>query len=85
MRERSAYGAIDAKIMAVQSTADTPDSYAALDAFRAAQLDAKYSARRSIVETSLLVWAVIGAALAYGWFSLFRVPSTTPGPGVREG
>ena len=72
MRERSAFGAIDAKIAAVQSTADTPDSYAALDAFRAEQLDAKYGARRSIVVTSLLVWAAAGAALAYGWFGLFR-------------
>jgi hypothetical protein len=75
MRERSAFGAIDAKIAAVQSTADTPDSYAALDAFRAEQLDAKYSARRSIAVTSLLVWAAVGAALALGWFSLFRPPA----------
>jgi hypothetical protein len=78
MRERSAFAAIDAKVTAVQSTADTPDSYAALDAFRAEQLDAKYSARRSIAVTSLLVWAAVGAALAYGWFSLFRSGSVAP-------
>jgi hypothetical protein len=80
MRERSAFGAIDAKITAVQSTADTPDSYAALDAFRAEQLDAKYGARRSIAVTSLLVWAAIGAALGYGWFTLFRSPPVLPAP-----
>jgi hypothetical protein len=80
MRERSAFAAIDAKVAAVQSTADTPDSYAALDAFRAEQLDAKYSARRSVAVTSLLVWAAVGAALAYGWFSLFRSPPATPRP-----
>jgi hypothetical protein len=68
MRERSAFGAIDARVVAVQSTADTPDSYAALDAFRAEQLDAKYRARRSIAVTSLLVWAAAGAALAFAWF-----------------
>ena len=68
MRERSAFGAIDTKIAAVQATADTPDSYAALDAFRAEQLDAKYSARRAIVVTSLLIWAAAGGALAYAWF-----------------
>jgi hypothetical protein len=78
MRERSAFAAIDAKVAAVQSTADTPDSYAALDAFRAEQLEAKYSARRSIAVTSLLVWAAVGAALAYGWFSLFRSGSVAP-------
>lgn len=80
MRERSAFAAIDAKVAAVQSTADTPDSYAALDPFRAEQLDAKYSARRSIAVTSLLVWAAVGAALAYGWFSLFRPPPKAPRP-----
>ncbi|HEX3481495.1 MAG TPA: hypothetical protein VHT91_41060 [Kofleriaceae bacterium] len=80
MRERSAFAAIDAKVAAVQSTADTPDSYAALDGFRAEQLDAKYSARRSIAVTSLLVWAAVGAALAYGWFSLFRSASAAPHP-----
>jgi hypothetical protein len=68
MRERSAFGAIDARIAAVQATADTPDSYAALDAFRAEQLDAKHRARRGIVVTSLLIWAAAGGALAYAWF-----------------
>src|SRR6185295_1735842 len=78
MRERSAFAAIDAAVAAVQSTADTPDSYAALDRFRAEQLDAKYSARRSIAVTSLVVWAAVGAALAYGWFSLFRSSPAAP-------
>jgi hypothetical protein len=91
MRERTAFAAIDAKVAVVQSTADTPDSYAALDRFRAEQLDAKYSARRSIAVTSLLVWAAIGAALAYGWFSLFRLPAARAvsdpvgsAPGMRD-
>jgi hypothetical protein len=79
MRERRTFGAIDARVIAVQSAADTPDSYAALDAFRAEQLAAKYAARRSIAVTSLMVWAVVGAALAYGWFSLFRSASTATG------
>jgi hypothetical protein len=83
MRERSAFAAIDAKLAAVQSTADTPDRYAALDGFRAEQRDAKYSARRSIAVTALVVWAAVGAALAYGWFSLFRSASAAPRP-VRD-
>ncbi len=80
MRERSAFAAIDAKVAAVQSTADTPDSYAALDGFRAEQLDAKHSARRSIAVTSLVVWAAVGVALAYGWFALFRSLPAAPRP-----
>jgi hypothetical protein len=87
MRERSAFAAIDAGVVAVQSTADTPDSYAALDAFRAEQLEAKYGARRSIAVTALVVWAAVGAALAFGWFALFRSASATPvtaSPGTRE-
>jgi hypothetical protein len=86
MRERSAFAAIDAKVAAVQSTADTPDSYAALDGFRAEQLDAKHGARRSIAVTALLVWAAAGAALAYSWFSLFRSGSAVPrSTGVSPG
>jgi hypothetical protein len=92
IRERSAFAAIDAGVVAVQSTADTPDSYAALDAFRAEQLEAKYGARRSIAVTALLVWAAVGAALAFGWFALFRSASAAPrapdpvtaSPGTRE-
>jgi hypothetical protein len=72
MRERSAFGAIDSKVAAVQAAATAPDSYAALDAFRAEQLDDKRGARRMIVLTSLLVWAAVGGVLAYVWFR--RVP-----------
>jgi hypothetical protein len=79
IRERSAFGAIDARVVAVQAAADTPARYAALDAFRAEQLEAKYRARRSIAVTALLVWAVAGAALALGWFSLFRPPRAPGG------
>ena len=72
MRERSAFAAIDARVVSAQVAADTPDSYAALDGLRAEQLDAKRSARRMIVLTSLMIWAAAGGALAYVWFK--RVP-----------
>jgi hypothetical protein len=77
-RERSAYAAIDDKITAAQSAADAPDSYAALDAFRASQLEAKRSARRTIVMTAMLIWAVVGGAVAYGWFR--RIPWASDDP-----
>jgi len=72
IRERSAFGAIDSKVVAVQATADAPDRYDALDAFRTEQLDAKRSARTMIALTALLVWAAAGGGLAYVWFR--RVP-----------
>ena len=69
-RERAELGAIDDKVAAAQSAADAPDSYAALDAFRAEQLDAKRAARRTIAMIALVVWAATGGALAYGWSRL---------------
>jgi hypothetical protein len=72
MRERSAYAAIDRTVASIQSAAATPEAYAALDAFRAAQLDAKRSARRSVIATAMVIWAAAGGALAYAWFR--RVP-----------
>jgi hypothetical protein len=69
-RERVEFGAIDEKVAAAQSVADAPDSYAALDAFRAEQLDAKRSARRAIAVIAFAVWAAAGGALVYGWSRL---------------
>ena len=69
-RERVELGAIDEKVAAAQSVADAPDSYAALDAFRAEQLDAKRSARRTIAVIAFAVWVAAGGALVYGWSRL---------------
>src|SRR5262249_39653470 len=69
-RERAEFAAIDDKVEAAQSAADTPETYAALDALRAEQLDAKRSARRNIEMLSLVIWAIAGGALGYGWFRM---------------
>lgn len=71
-RERSAFAAIDAQVVAVQEAADTPEEHEALDAYRTTQIARKQSERRSIALTSMLIWAVVGAGLAYAWFR--RVP-----------
>lgn len=71
-RERSAYDAIDRKILAEQESATTPDSYAALDQMRSDELDHKKSERRSIAILALLMWGAVGGAVAYGWFR--RIP-----------
>jgi hypothetical protein len=71
-QERSAFREIDARVAAVQAAVDSPQSYAALDAFRADQLDAKRDARRSIVVTAMLLWAATGGGLAYVWFKRVR-------------
>jgi hypothetical protein len=72
LRQRSAYRTIDERVAAVQAAVDSPQSYDALDAFRADQLEAKRSERRMIVLTSMLLWAAAGGGLAYVWFK--RVP-----------
>ncbi len=71
-REASAFRRIDAEVEATQASADTADTYAALDSFRSAQIGRKKSERRSIALTSMLIWAVTGAGIAYVWFR--RVP-----------
>lgn len=76
IREDRAFRAIDAGVLAVQDAADSKQSYDALDAMRAAQLDAKQSAHRRIALTSMLIWAVAGAAVAFVWFR--RMPRDLP-------
>ena len=72
LRVRSAFHAIDARVIAAQAAVDSPQSYDALDELRAGQLEAKRSARRAIVLTSMLLWAAAGGGLAYVWFK--RLP-----------
>jgi hypothetical protein len=72
LRERSADRAIDRVVTTAQISADTPDSYDALDGLRAAQLLEKRHAHHMIALTSLLIWAAAGGGLAYLWFR--RVP-----------
>jgi hypothetical protein len=68
MRESSAFGDIDEKVMTAQKEATTPDDYAHLDEVRASLLDRKRSDRRSIAIMAFAIWGVVGAGVAYGWF-----------------
>jgi len=68
VREASAFASIDAQVNTTQLAADTPETYAALDAFRAAQLERKQSERRTIALTSMALWGLVGAGIAYVWF-----------------
>jgi hypothetical protein len=72
MRERAMQHEIDGKVLAAQAAADTPDRYAALEAFRAEQLAAKRSQHRTIALTALLIWAAAGGAVGYAWFRVIR-------------
>ena len=72
VREHSAFAEIDQKIEKQQREADTPDTYDALDAFRAGQLARKRDERRNIAMLALLVWGIAGAGVAYVWFR--RIP-----------
>jgi hypothetical protein len=71
-REASAYKEIDAQLISIQSQADTPDAYAALDHTRAMYLERKKDERRNIAMLALVIWGLVGAGVAYGWFR--RIP-----------
>ena len=71
MRE-SSYKAIDDKVMAVQQLAETPEAYAALDTMRADQLARKQGEQRNTTIIALAIWALVGGAVAFGWFE--KVP-----------
>lgn len=71
-REASAYKEIDAQLVSIQNQADTPDAYAALDHTRAMYLDRKKDERRNIAMLALVIWGLVGAGVAYGWFR--RIP-----------
>ncbi|MDX2092180.1 MAG: hypothetical protein SFX73_30220 [Kofleriaceae bacterium] len=68
MRESSAYAKIDDAVIRTQQLATDEEAYAALDKFRSAQLSEKQSKHRSIALTSMLMWAVISAGLAFLYF-----------------
>ncbi|MGN6104218.1 MAG: hypothetical protein ACTHU0_03870 [Kofleriaceae bacterium] len=72
VREGSAFREIDRRVEAMQASVDSPETYAALDGFRATQLARKQNERRNIALASLGIWAVVGAGLAFVWFR--RVP-----------
>lgn len=72
MREKSAFADIDANVVAVQAQADSAASYAALDQFRAAQLERKHDDRQGIALMALFMWGAAGGAIAYVWFRRIR-------------
>ncbi|MFN0253067.1 MAG: hypothetical protein ACKV2T_39705 [Kofleriaceae bacterium] len=71
-RESSAYSKIDSQIIATQNAVEDEDQYRALDGFRAAQLGKKKSARTTIAWQSMLIWAAVGAAVAFVYFRQIR-------------
>jgi hypothetical protein len=71
-REASAYRDLDARLVSIQSGADTPEAWATLDKTRAEFLDRKHEERRTIALMALAIWALVGGAIGYGWFK--RVP-----------
>ena len=71
-QQSSAFAKIDANVTAIQRDAITPEDYAALDAFRASQLERKHDERRNIALLAILIWAAAGSGIAYVWFR--RIP-----------
>ncbi|MBV8761964.1 MAG: hypothetical protein JO257_32015 [Deltaproteobacteria bacterium] len=71
-REKAAYAEIDQKLQSIQIAADSPEAYSALDKTRSDFLERKRDERRNIAVIALVIWALVGGGLAYGWFR--RVP-----------
>jgi hypothetical protein len=70
MREEAKYAQIDKAVIAKQAAATTPEAYAALDRFRAEQIDRKKSERRTIALMALGIWAAVAGLIAFVWFRL---------------
>lgn len=75
LREASELEAIDARIAQLHASADTQESWLALDSARAKLRDEKASKRQMIALTSMLLWAGVAAAVAFG-FSRIPVKNT---------
>jgi hypothetical protein len=70
MREETKFAQIDKAVIAKQAAATTPEAYAALDGFRAEQVDRKTSERRMIALMALGIWAAAAGLIAFVWFRL---------------
>nr|MDQ3370449.1 hypothetical protein [Myxococcota bacterium] len=82
MREDAASAEIDGAVRAAHAQADSPERYEVLDQVRAQQLEAKRDKHRTIGITSMLLWAVLAAGIAYVWFRKIpwdRVSGTSRG------
>lgn len=71
-REASTYKELDAQLVSIQNQVETPDAYADLDHTRATFLERKKDERRNIAMLALVIWGLVGAGVAYGWFR--RIP-----------
>jgi hypothetical protein len=76
MREKSAFAAIDQRVTEIYAAADSYETYAALDGARAKLLDEKQSKRTMIALTSMLLWAVVSAGVAFAFFRFAPKPKS---------
>ena len=67
-REKAAFRAVDKQVEAAYASADSPETYQALDAAREKFIDAKQSARTMIGLTSMLMWGVISTGVGFAFF-----------------
>jgi hypothetical protein len=72
MREDSAFATVDKKVIVAQQTADTLDTWRALDSLRADQLARKEAEKRNAAIIGFVVWALVGAGV--GWAFFKKVP-----------
>jgi len=72
MREDAAFATVDKKVIVAQQTADTLDTWKALDSLRADQLARKEAEKRNAAIIGFVVWALVGAGV--GWAFFKKVP-----------
>lgn len=71
MREESAFRDVDAKVERAHASTDSHETWAALDGAREKLLEEKQSKRQMIALTSMLIWGVVAAGVA---FAISRAP-----------
>jgi hypothetical protein len=78
MREKSAFAKIDLQVASAHSSADSMETYLALDGFREKLLDEKASKRQMIALTSMLLWAVLSTGIGFALLRRMSPPRKTP-------
>lgn len=65
---RRDWAEVDHKVMKLHAEADTYETWETLDRMRAVALDRKRSAQRHVASIAMVIWGLVGGAVAAGWF-----------------
>jgi hypothetical protein len=83
-RQNAEFKAIDSRVAAIQSEADTMEAWTNLDIMRRNQIQRKRTVQRDALTTALAMWIVIGGVAGYAWIRLMPWDRLTPPSGVHD-